>query len=56
MLNFNEFQEHIKNTILDYLPEEAAAIIDPNNMDLARSYMQDDFYILPSSVHEVLLV
>lgn len=22
MLNFNEFQEHIKNTILDYLPEE----------------------------------
>lgn len=34
----------------------AAAIIDPNNMDLARSYMQDDFYILPSSVHEVLLV
>ena len=32
----------------------AAAIIDPNNMDLARSYMQDDFYILPSSVHEVL--
>lgn len=23
----------------------AAAIIDPNNMDLARSYMQDDFYI-----------
>ena len=34
----------------------AAAIIDPNNMDLARSYMQDDFYILPLSVHEVLLV
>lgn len=34
----------------------AAAIIDPDNMDLARSYMQDDFYILPSSVHEVLLV
>lgn len=34
----------------------AAAIVDPNNMDLARSYIQGDFYILPSSIHEVLLV
>lgn len=165
MLNFDEFQEHIKNTILDYLPEEFSdakvdlqqvaknnetltgiiihqekvnisptIYLDPfykeymsgskdldtvmgeigqiyvqnapdNNFDVsritdfelvkdciiakvicmennekllegkpyrqmadlavtyhvllskeARSYMQDDFYILPSSVHEVLLV
>lgn len=40
-------------TLMEMCGEEH---IDPNNMDLARSYMQDDFYILPSSVHEVLLV
>ena len=34
----------------------AAAMIDPNNMDYARNLIQSDFYILPSSVHEVLLV
>lgn len=39
MLNFNEFQEHIKNTILDYLPEEFSdAKVDLQQV--AKNYVQ----------------
>lgn len=34
----------------------AAAIIDPNNMDMVKNYIQSDFYILPSSIHEVIIL
>lgn len=55
MLNFNEFQEHIKNTILDYLPEEFSdAKVDLQQV--AKNNETLTGIILPSSVHEVLLV
>lgn len=62
MLGIDELEEHITEEESMYVLTNqmrsfgAAAILYPDRLEMLASYLKENFYILPSSVHEMIIL